>query len=124
MYISGNFLEQVEVFLSQWGYTDSEFGRAAMGDPNFLTLLRKGERSPTLRTVDRVREFMSGGEAKHALAVRRGAAPKELAAWETEVAKPKGKTGRKVGRPRKVTPPKAPGKRGRPRKHPVTQISA
>lgn len=67
------FLQRIETFVKTWGYTESEFGRRAMGDPNFITELRKtdkGRRSPTLRTIERVDHFMLGGALKHSRQVR------------------------------------------------------
>ena len=64
------FPERVEAFIKMWGYTDSEFGRRALGDPNFILELRRSGRSPTLRTVQKIEEFMKGGAKRHATAAR------------------------------------------------------
>jgi hypothetical protein len=64
------FLKQVDKFEKKWGYTDGELGKLALGDPNFLPEIRKGERSPTLRTVAKVMIYMMLGEARHSPANR------------------------------------------------------
>lgn len=68
-----HFAEEVFFFLKKWDYKTSEFGRRVLGDPSFITELKKAGdegRSPTLRTVQRVREFMKGGAAKHRASAR------------------------------------------------------
>lgn len=55
--ISEQFVARVEVFLESTGFKSSEFGRQAIGDPNFVLNLRRG-RSPTLATADRVLAFI------------------------------------------------------------------
>lgn len=64
------FTERVETFMKMWGYTDSEFGRRALGDPNFILELRRAGRSPTLRTVQKIEEYMKGGAKRHAQTAR------------------------------------------------------
>jgi hypothetical protein len=59
------FLAEIEDFLRGARISPSGFGRAALGDPNFVRDLRGG-RAPSLRLVDRVRAFMAtrtGAEA-------------------------------------------------------------
>lgn len=53
----GQFLEEIEIFVNERGITESRFGREALNDPNFVANLRNG-RSPSFRTVDRVREYI------------------------------------------------------------------
>lgn len=53
------FLAEIETFLQRAGMSPSGFGRAALGDPNFVRDLRAG-RAPSLRLVDRARAFMAG----------------------------------------------------------------
>lgn len=60
--ISEQFLARVEGFLDATGFKPSEFGRQAVGDPNFILNLRRG-RSPTLATADRVLAFIEGLES-------------------------------------------------------------
>jgi hypothetical protein len=52
------FLVEIEAFLHQARVSPSGFGRAALGDPNFVRDLRGG-RAPSLRLVDRARAFMA-----------------------------------------------------------------
>lgn len=51
------FLSEIETFLAARKMTASAFGKAALGDPNFILELRRG-RSPHLATVERVLKFM------------------------------------------------------------------
>ena len=53
------FLIEIEAFLARERAAPSTFGRAAVGDPNFLRQLRDG-RAPSLRLVDRARAYMAG----------------------------------------------------------------
>jgi len=52
------FLSEIEAFLARAGIRPSTFGRAAVGDPNFVRELRAG-RAPSLRLVDRARAYMT-----------------------------------------------------------------
>lgn len=60
--ISEQFLARIEGFIEATGFKASEFGRQALGDPNFVLNLRRG-RSPTLATADRVLAFIAEVEA-------------------------------------------------------------
>jgi hypothetical protein len=53
------FLAEIEAFLARERVPSSMFGRAAVGDPNFVRDLRDG-RAPSLRLVDRARAYMAG----------------------------------------------------------------
>jgi 2,4-dienoyl-CoA reductase-like NADH-dependent reductase (Old Yellow Enzyme family) len=53
------FLSEIEAFLARERAAPSSFGRAAVGDPNFVRELREG-RAPSLRLVDRARAYMRG----------------------------------------------------------------
>ena len=53
------FLIEIEAFLTRERAAPSRFGRAAVGDPNFVRQLRDG-RAPSLRLVDRARAYMAG----------------------------------------------------------------
>jgi hypothetical protein len=53
------FLSEIEAFLARECAAPSTFGRAAVGDPNFVRELRDG-RAPSLRLVDRARAYMAG----------------------------------------------------------------
>ena len=59
------FLAEIEAFLTRERATPSGFGRAAVGDPNFVRDLRDG-RAPSLRLVDRARAYMTGRAAPEA----------------------------------------------------------
>jgi len=52
------FLAEIEAFLARERVSSSTFGRAAVGDPNFMRDLREG-RAPSLRMVDRARAYMA-----------------------------------------------------------------
>lgn len=52
------FLADLEEFLVETGMDPTSFGLRAMNDPRFVFDVRKG-RQCSLRTVDRVRDFMS-----------------------------------------------------------------
>ena len=52
------FLSEIEAFLAREHAAPSTFGRAAVGDPNFVRELREG-RAPSLRLVDRARAYMT-----------------------------------------------------------------
>ena len=52
------FLAEIEAFLARERVSSSTFGRAAVGDPNFVRELRDG-RAPNLRMVDRARAYMA-----------------------------------------------------------------
>jgi hypothetical protein len=56
------FLSEIEAFLAHGAVAPSTFGRAALGDPNFVRDLRQG-RAPSLRLVDRVRAYMRAAAA-------------------------------------------------------------
>ena len=58
-------LAEIEDFRSRTGMTASGFGRAAVGDGNFISDLHKG-RMPRLTLIDKVREFMRDQEANAA----------------------------------------------------------
>lgn len=51
------FRTEVEDFLEASDIDPTTFGREALNDPSFVFDLRKG-RSPSVRTIDRVHEFM------------------------------------------------------------------
>jgi sulfate adenylyltransferase subunit 2 len=57
------FLSEIEAFLAREGARPSTFGRAAVGDPNFVRELRDG-RAPSLRLVDRARAYMRAATAR------------------------------------------------------------
>ena len=61
--IHSQFLHEVEAFLAETGMTPPTFGRQSAGDGQFVAELRDG-RSPTLRTVDKVRGFMRAYRAE------------------------------------------------------------
>lgn len=71
---SEQFTAEVEAFLATSRMKPSDFGREAIGDPSFVTHLRRG-RSPSLATADRVRAFISRLEAEAANRRTRGAKP-------------------------------------------------
>jgi len=52
------FVAQVEAFLKASRMKATDFGREAVGDPGFITHLRRG-RSPSLATADKVLTFIA-----------------------------------------------------------------
>ena len=54
---SERFLADIEEFMKQTRMSDSGFSLASVGDPNFVTDLRKG-RKATLKLVDKVYDYM------------------------------------------------------------------
>lgn len=55
--LSEQFLIRVETFLTTSKVKISEFGRQSVGDPNFVSHLRRG-RTPTLATADKVLAYI------------------------------------------------------------------
>jgi hypothetical protein len=53
-------LLQIERFCDAHGIRPTTFGRQAIGDGNLIPSLREGKRSLTLKTANRVVEFMTG----------------------------------------------------------------
>ena len=62
---SEQFLAEVEAFLAASRMKPTDFGREAVGDPSFITHLRRG-RSPSLATADKVHAFIHRLEAESA----------------------------------------------------------
>ena len=56
------FLEDIEAFLVKTGLPANRLGRQAVGTPNLIYRLREGK-SCSIRTMDRVIEFMRDYEA-------------------------------------------------------------
>lgn len=51
------FLQEIDAFLAHTGMTQSQLGDMAVNDAKFVPRIRAGS-SLTVRTLDRVREFM------------------------------------------------------------------
>jgi sulfate adenylyltransferase subunit 2 len=60
--IAQSFLSEIERFLGSAGMEPTALGKQALGDPNFVFDLRKG-RSPSTRTMDRVRGWIAQQQA-------------------------------------------------------------
>lgn len=60
-----SFLADIDSYLNRTGMAESAFGRAAVGDPNFVSDCREG-REPGLRLIRRVTEFMARRRKKQA----------------------------------------------------------
>lgn len=56
-------LAQIDAFLKRHEMTDSRFSRDATGEPGLLDGLRGG-RSPTLKILNRIAEFMRDKDAE------------------------------------------------------------
>lgn len=52
------FLAKIDDFLARHGKSPSWFGEHFMNDKSFVFQLRRGERSPSLRTVEKVERDM------------------------------------------------------------------
>lgn len=65
MLTAETFLAEIDAFLAESGMSATAFGKAAVGDPNFVKDLRDG-RSASLRLVEKVNAYISEqhGEAK------------------------------------------------------------
>lgn len=59
--LSEQFCAEVESFLERASMDPTKLGKDALNDPNFVFDLREG-RSPSARTIDKVRSFI----ARHA----------------------------------------------------------
>lgn len=55
------FRSQLDAFVERTGIGLATLGRKALGDPNLMRQIARG-RSPTLRTVDRILQFMAAYE--------------------------------------------------------------
>ncbi len=66
--VAQTFLNDIDLYLDRNGLEPSAFGKLALGDPNFIFDLKKG-RSPSTRTMEKVRAFMAM-QAPAATAVR------------------------------------------------------
>jgi predicted transcriptional regulator len=60
-----HFSEKVEAFLQASRMKATDFGRESVGDPSFITHLRRG-RSPSLATADKVMTFITRLEKDNA----------------------------------------------------------
>jgi hypothetical protein len=58
MTMQSQLIKEIRVFLAKHKMRESRFGRDAVRDSKFVYELFAGERSPQLRTVERVRSFM------------------------------------------------------------------
>jgi hypothetical protein len=56
------FLAEIDRYLEATNMSPSAFGRAVVGDPNFVTDLRAG-RAPNLRLVAKVNDFIKRNPA-------------------------------------------------------------
>lgn len=56
------FLAKIDAFLATSKMKPTAFGKAAVGDPNFVRDLREKDRQPSLGTVDRINAFMASHE--------------------------------------------------------------
>lgn len=53
-----SFTDDISAFIAAQGMSDSKFGELALNDKNFVADLKNKGRSPSLKTVGKVREFM------------------------------------------------------------------
>lgn len=70
MFSHTSLISEIEAFLSESQMTKTAFGLRALNDGTFVGRLKKGD-NVTLKTVERVRAFMSAERAKTALPKRR-----------------------------------------------------
>lgn len=52
------FKREIERFLERSRMTPTTFGKVCLNDGSFIADLRKGERLPTVRTLNKVRTFI------------------------------------------------------------------
>lgn len=57
MVTAESFLSEIDAFLKAKEMSESAFGKAVVGDPNFVSDLRAG-RSPGLKTVGKVATYL------------------------------------------------------------------
>ncbi len=57
-------LEEIDAFCQVSGLSVSDFGQQAMNDRSFVFDIRKGERSPSVKTLDRVSNFIAAHTPK------------------------------------------------------------
>ena len=81
--VAQSFLSEIERFLEGAGLEPTSLGKQALGDPNFVFDLRKG-RSPSTRTVDKVRAWMAEQSAA-ARPARQASAPTPAAGGLTHL---------------------------------------
>ena len=72
--IAQTFLADIERYLASRNIEASAFGKQALGDPNFVFDLKKG-RSPSTRTMDKVRAFMAAANQPKAATTAPGTTP-------------------------------------------------
>jgi len=70
-------LAEIEAFLAEFGVAPTKFGLAAVNDGHLVKNLRAGA-SVTLRTADRVRDYMAGARRQAAALPREPAAGKRI----------------------------------------------
>lgn len=63
MNLAEEFSQEIDAYLEAAHLSATALGRAALGDPGFVFGLRNG-RSPSLRTIDKVRAFMRANPPK------------------------------------------------------------
>jgi hypothetical protein len=51
-------LGEIEAFRDRTGLNATKFGQLAVNDGNFIRAIRLGGRTPSLATIDRVKQFM------------------------------------------------------------------
>ena len=64
--LAQSFITDIDQFLARHGLEPSAFGKQALGDPNFIFDLKKG-RSPSTRTMDKVRAYMAAQQPAQAI---------------------------------------------------------
>ncbi len=74
--LAQTFLAEIETYLNRSGSDATTFGKQVLGDPSFVFDLRKG-RSPSTRTMEKVRAAMLKPEAPHS-APAQAIAPKAM----------------------------------------------
>jgi hypothetical protein len=75
-------LQRIDVFLERHSMAPTTFGRQATGEPQLISSIRNG-RSPSLKVVNRLIEFMDGLDEEAATRAKL-AAPPEPAAEEEQ----------------------------------------
>ena len=53
------FVARIDKFIERHNIAPTNFGVMAVNDSNFILDMRRGIRSPTIKTIDRVESFMN-----------------------------------------------------------------
>lgn len=55
-------IAEIDAFLERTGMSPTAFGRTILGDPSFVPDLKHAGRCPSIRTTQKVRQFMQASK--------------------------------------------------------------